>query len=244
MSPTFIIAKRELRANFDTAVPYVVLCLGLPVLAFFFFFYEGGFWQANRASVESLVMFASRGIGVLASVLTMRVMAEEKRSGTLEMLITLPVKEHQVIIGKFLGTWAVVVAALLATLLFPLMMFVWPWHLGPIDAGPVISGYIGLVLASMATVALGMLISSLTESQMIAFFVTFLLVAILTVSGMFVNRIDNEYARIAIAFISFDARMTSFARGLITTRDVLYFVSLTVGFLGTAFWALERRKWA
>ena len=190
MSATLTIAKRELRANFDTAVPYVVLCLGLPLLALLFFRSSNGFWQANRASLESLILYVSRGVAVMASVLTMRVMAEERRSGTLEMLITLPVKDHQVILGKFLGTWAVVLLGVAGTLLFPLMMFGWPWKLGPLDWGPLWVGYLGIVLSSAATVAVGMLISSLTESQVIAFFVTFAVTLVLHLSGMFVDSID------------------------------------------------------
>lgn len=241
---TLTIAKRELRANFDTAVPYVVLCIGLPVLALFFFRTSGGFWQANRATLESLILYVSRGVAVLASVLTMRVMAEERRSGTLEMLITLPVKDHQVILGKFFGTWLVVLLGVAGTLLFPLFMFVWPWNLGPIDGGPLLVGYLGIILSSAATVAIGLLVSSLTESQVIAFFVTFAITLILHLSGAFVDSIDYPPLRLVIAFISFDARIATLARGLVTTRDLLYFASIAILCLMGAFHALERRKWA
>ncbi len=244
MSATLTIARRELKASFDTPVPYVVLCLGLPVLALFFFKSGGGFWQGNRASMTELILYVSRGIAVLASVLTMRVMAEERRSGTLEMLITLPVKDYQVVLGKFLGTWLVILAALAFTLLFPIMMFKYPWNLGALDWGPVAAGYLGIVLASAAAVSLGLLISSLTESQVIAFFVTFAVLALLFASGMFVDGIDHEQLRLVVAFISFDARLSSLARGLITTRDILYFVSITVLCLMATFRVLERRKWA
>lgn len=241
---TLTIAKRELRANFDTAVPYVVLCIGLPVLALFFFRTTGGFWQANRASLESLILYVSRGVAVLASVLTMRVISEERRSGTLEMLITLPVKDHQVILGKFLGTWLVVLLGVAGTLLFPLFMFKWPWNLGPIDAGPLWIGYLGIVLSSAATVSIGLLVSSLTESQVIAFFITFAITLVLHLSGAFVDSIDYPPLRLLVAFVSFDARISTLARGLVTTRDVLYFVSIAVLCLMGAFHALERRKWA
>jgi ABC-2 type transport system permease protein len=244
MSATLTIAKRELRASFDTAVPYVVLCLGLPVLGLFFFRTTGGFWQANRASLETLILYVSRGVAVLASVLTMRVMAEERRSGTLEMLITLPVRDHQVIVGKFLGTWAVVLLGVLGTLLFPLMMFGWPWKLGPLDWGPLWAGYLGILLSSAATVAIGMLISSLTESQVIAFFVTFAVTLVLHLSGAFVDSIEYPPLRLIVAFISFDAKIATLARGLVTTRDVLYFISIAVMCLMASFHALERRKWA
>lgn len=242
MSATLTIARRELRANFDTPVPYVVLCLGLPVLALMFFQSSGGFWQANRASMERLINQLGYGIAVLAPVLTMRVMAEERRSGTLEMLITLPVKDYQVILGKFLGTWFVILAALVISLLFPVMMFKYPWSLGPLAWGPVGAGYFGLVLASAAAVSLGLLISSFTESQVIAFIATFLVLFVLFwVDG---QSIPWEKPAAVLRFISFDEHMSSMARGLITTRDVLYFLSITVLCLMGSFRALERRKWA
>jgi ABC-2 type transport system permease protein len=171
-------------------------------------------------------------------------MAEERRSGTLEMLITLPVRDHQVILGKFLGTWAVVLLGVLGTLLFPLMMFGWPWKLGPLDWGPLWAGYLGILLSSAATVAIGMLISSLTESQVIAFFVTFAVTLVLHLSGAFVDSIEYPPLRLIVAFISFDAKIATLARGLVTTRDVLYFLSIAVMCLMASFHALERRKWA
>lgn len=243
MSATLTIARRELRASFDTPVPYVVLCLGLPVLALLFFqSVAGGFWQANRASMEKLMQLLGYGIAVLAPVLTMRVMAEERRSGTLEMLITLPVKDYQVILGKFLGTWAVILAALAISVMFPLMMFKYPWSLGPLAWGPVGAGYLGLVLASSAAVALGLLISSFTESQVIAFIVTFLLLGLLFWAPA--ESIPWETPRAIVLFISFEEHMNSMSRGLVTTRDVLYFLSITVLCLMGSFRALERRKWA
>ena len=181
MSTTLTIAKREFRSSFDSPVAYVVICLGLIMLGFVFFYLGGGFWQADRATLQQLFIWAPRGLSFLIiPVVTMRLLAEEKRSGTLEMLITLPVRDHEVILGKFLGAWGLVLILIASTALYPLMMFKFPWHLGAIDTGPVWSGYLGLVLYSAASVSIGLLISALTESQVIAFFITFgsLLVAL------------------------------------------------------------------
>jgi ABC-2 type transport system permease protein len=244
MSATLTIAKRELRANFDSPVAYVVICLSLIALGFTFFYYEGGFWQANRASFEMLFVYLPRGLSwVVIPVLTMRLIAEERRAGTLEMLITLPVKDHQVVLGKFLGTWVVVLGLIASTLLFPVLMFKF-WHLGTLDWGPIFAGYIGLVFYSAAAVSLGLLVSSLTESQIIAFFITWLLLLVLHISGMFMNRVDDPSLQQILAFISFDARLVSFSRGLVTTRDLLYFASIAAMSLMASFRALERRKWS
>jgi ABC-2 type transport system permease protein len=124
------------------------------------------------------------------------------------------------------------------------MMFHFPWHLGALDSGPVLTGYLGLVLYSAAAVALGMLISSLTESQVIAFIVTAVILLFLHLIGFAADTTSNPVARDVISFISFDARLAPFTRGQIITRDVVYFVSITVGCLMAAFRALERRKWA
>ena len=127
----------------------------LIMLGFVFFYLNGGFWQADRATLQQLFIWAPRGLSFLiVPVVTMRLLAEEKRAGTLEMLITLPVKDHEVILGKFLGAWGLVLILIASTALYPLMMFKFPWHLGGIDFRAVWSGYLGLVLYSAAAVSI------------------------------------------------------------------------------------------
>jgi ABC-2 type transport system permease protein len=246
MSTTLTIARREFRSSFDSPLAYVVICLGLIMLGFVFFYLNGGFWQADRATLQQLFVWAPRGLSFLiVPVVTMRLLAEEKRSGTLEMLITLPVRDHQVILGKFLGAWGLVLVLIASTAVYPIMMFKFPWHLGALDSGPVYSGYLGLVCYSAAAVAMGLLISALTESQVIAFFITFVMLFLLHfISFGIENASSQPELRAVVSFISFDARLAPFARGQIITRDIVYFLSIAVGCLMAAFRALERRKWA
>jgi len=246
MSTTLTIAKREFRSYFDSPLAYVVICLGLIMLGGFFFFMNGGFWQTDRATLQQMFAMVPRGLSlVIVPVLTMRLLAEEKRSGTLEMLITLPVKDHEVILGKFIGALGLVIVLIASTALYPLMMFKLPWHLGELDTGPVVAGYVGLVLYSAAAVAIGLLISALTDSQVIAFFITWAVLVTLSFLGMTSGvNVQNETLRNVISFISFDTRLAPFSRGVIVTRDIVYFLSITVGCLMAAFRALERRKWA
>jgi len=245
MSTTLTIAKREFRSSFDSPLAYIVICIGLVMLGVFFFFVQD-FFQLDRATLVGLFDLAPRGLSlVIVPVVTMRLMAEEKRSGTLEMLITLPVKDHAVILGKFLGAWALVLILIGSTALFPLMMFRFPWHLGALDTGPVFSGYLGLVCYSAAAVSIGLLISSITESQIIAFLVTWALLTSLAFLGMGATKVFGPgVPRDVLTFLSFDARLAPFARGQIITRDVIYFLSIAVGCLMAAFRMLERRKWA
>ncbi|MCA9624155.1 MAG: ABC transporter permease [Myxococcales bacterium] len=245
MSATLTIAKREFRSYFDSPIAYVVICAGLLALGLVFFFYNGGFFQANRASLVQLFVQVPRGLSFLVvPVITMRLIAEEKRSGTLEMLITLPVRDSDVILGKFLGAWGLVLVLIAATALYPIMMFEFPWDLGSLDSGPILTGYLGLVIYSAAAVSIGLFLSSLTDSQIIAFFITFLLLFFLHMLGTAMSLGLPAAGETVVNFISFDARMNGFIRGVINLRDVIYFLSITVGCLVASFWALERRKWA
>jgi ABC-2 type transport system permease protein len=246
MSTAFTIAKREFRSYFDSPVAYVVICLGLAALGLVFFNLGGGFWQADRATLQQMFVQVPKGLSWLViPVVTMRLLAEEKRSGTLEMLITLPVRDHEVIIGKFLGAWGLVLVLIFSTVLYPLAMFGWPWHLGALDTGPVVSSYVGLMVYSAAATSIGLLISALTESQVIAFFVTFVVLFLLHFLGSSLTlEVLPAKAEWVVAFISFDTRIAPFVRGMVNTRDVIYFLTITAGCLVGSFWALERRKWA
>jgi ABC-2 type transport system permease protein len=239
-----IIAKREFRSYFDSPLAYVVICISFLVLGAFFFLVGGGFWQVDRATVSRMFELAPIGLAFLVvPVVTMRLLAEEKRSGTLEMLITLPVKDSDVILGKYLGALGMLLVLVLSTAVYPLAMFKWPWNLGPLDTGPVFAGYFGLILFSAAAASIGLLLSSLTDSQPIAFFLTVFVLIVLWLTGMAARWVGGPTGNV-LNFIAFDARLAGFTRGLIDTRDVVYFLSVTAVCLVVAFRALERRKWA
>ncbi len=244
MPPMLTIAKREFRSYFDSPLAYVVICVSFLLLGVFFFMYRGGFWQVDQATLQNMFEYVPWGLSVLViPVVTMRLLAEEKHAGTLEMLITLPVKDSDVILGKYLGALGLVLVVVLATLLYPLIMFKWPWDLGALDMGPVLSGYLGLILFSAAATAIGLLISALTDSQAIAFFITFPVLLGLLLIGTFAGTMSGWYGDV-LSYVSFQSRLEGFTRGLIDTRAVVYFLSVTGLALVVAFRALERRKWA
>jgi ABC-2 type transport system permease protein len=240
-----IIARRELRAYFDSLVAYVVLGGSLLALGIVFFLWQGGgFWDVDRATMSSMFRFLPWALTtVVIPLITMRALAEEKRSGTLELLITLPVTDADVILGKYLAALAMLVILLVATLAYPIAIFVWPWHLGALDWGPVWAGYFGLFLYGGAGIAVGMLYSSITESQIIAFFMTAGTLLFLHVIGGLVQYVEGLPGDV-IAFLSFASRYEPFERGLIDTRAVVYFLSIAVICLLVAFRSLESRKWS
>jgi ABC-2 type transport system permease protein len=239
------IAKRELRAYFDSLVAYVVIGGSLLGLGLFFFLFQGGgFWQVDRVTMGRMFEFMPWTLIVLViPLVTMRALAEEKRAGTIELLITLPVTDADVILGKYLAALVMIVILLFATLAYPVAMFVWPWHLGALDWGPVWAGYLGLFLYAAAGTAVGMLFSSITESQIIAFFLTAFTLVFVHVLGYFVEYIPNILGDV-MAFLSFSARYSPFERGLIDTRAIVYFVSVAIICLLVAFRSLESRKWS
>ncbi|HVU00286.1 MAG TPA: ABC transporter permease [Polyangiaceae bacterium] len=244
MNPMLTIARREFRSYFDSPLAYVVICLSLLGIGLMFFLYHGGFWQVDKATVQGIFEWAPIGLATLVvPVVTMRLLAEERRSGTLEMLITLPVSDSDVILGKYFGALGLVLVVIASLLVYPIAMFRWPWNLGPLDWGPVTAGLLGLSLYSAASVAIGLLVTALTESQSIAFFVTFFVLASLWFVPEFVASAAGVQANV-LEFVSFQTRLEGFERGLIDTRDVVYFLSVTALALAFAFRALERRKWA
>jgi ABC-2 type transport system permease protein len=238
------IARREFRAYFDSLVAYVVIGGSLLALGLYFFLFHGGFWQVDRVTMGRMFEFMPIALVVLVvPLITMRSLAEETRAGTIELLITLPVTDAEVILGKYFAALAMIVILLAATLAYPIAMFIFPWHLGALDWGPVWAGYLGLFLYAAAGTSVGMLFSSLTESQIIAFFMTWFTLGFVFVLGQFVEYLPGVLGD-AISFLSFQARYTPFERGLIDTRAVVYFISVSVLCLLFAFRSLESRKWS
>jgi ABC-2 type transport system permease protein len=245
MSPTLVIARREFRSYFDSPLAYVVICLSFLLLGATVFFIKD-YWQVGRATLQPMFEYAPWGLSaIVIPVITMRLLAEERRSGTLEMLITLPLKDSDVILGKYLGAVGLVLMLLVGSMLYPIMMFKWPWHLGPLDMGPVIAGYFGLILYSGAGAAIGLLVSALAESQAVAFFITAFVLVLFWLPGLVREYLNSlGWLGDTLLWVSFSSRLEGFMKGLIDTRDVLYFLSIAVMALVIAFRALERRKWS
>jgi ABC-2 type transport system permease protein len=159
----------------------------------------------------------------------------------------MPVKDSEVILGKYLAALAMVIVLLAATALYPIAMFKAPfhlgWNLGALDTGPVFSGYLGCLFLGGAAVSVGLMFSSLTESDVVAFFLTTGTFAILYALGWLASGVHGPFGD-AVDFISFQSRYQSFARGLIDTRALVYFASVTIVCLLVSFRSLESRRWS
>jgi ABC-2 type transport system permease protein len=244
-SMTMTIAKRELAAYFNSVVTYIVIGVSMVALGLYFFMYQGGFWQVDRVTMQRMFDFLPGALCFVIPLFTMRALADEKRVGTIELLITMPVKDSEVILGKYVAALAIVTMQLALVVLYPLAMFKWPWHLGELDWGAFWVGMFGLFVLSSAGTAIGLMYSSFTDSQILSLFATIATLAALTFIGkLSAFEMLQGWPGDAVAFISLQNRFDPFARGLFDTRAVVYFVSIAVLCLAVAFHALERRKWA
>lgn len=229
------IFRREFRSYFNSAVAYVVIIVFLSIIGWFF---TSNMFLFNVASMRMFFELVPLVFLFFIPAVTMRLLAEERKSGTLELLTTKPVLDVEIILGKFLAAWALLAAALVPTLLYVLTL----GALGSLDLGPVITGYLGLLLMGGVYIAIGILASSLTENQIVAFIIGFLLILALFLMDKVLMYVPESIAS-TMEFLSIDYHFSNIARGVIDSRDILYFVSLLGFSLYLATVSLERRKW-
>ena len=241
MAPAMAVARRELSGYFATPVAYVFIVIFL-VLAGVLTFTLGNFFGRGQADLQPFFSFVPWLFLFLVPALTMRLWAEERRLGTIELLLTLPLPQWQAVVGKFLAAWAFCGIALALT--FPLWITV--NVLGDPDNGVILAGYAGCLLVAGAYLALGAAVSSLTKNQVIAFVLAVALCFIFAAAGSpvvteFLTQRLPVLAEVARA-VSISDRFTGFTRGVIGARDLVFFASFIGFFLFANTVALDHRK--
>ena len=220
------IAKRELAGYFASPVAYVFIVIFL-LLAGFFTFMVGGFFERGEASLESFFLWHPWLYLFLVPAVGMRLWSEERRLGTIELLLTMPVTPWQAIVGKFLASWLFLAIALALT--FPLLLTV--TYLGDPDLGALFCGYLGSVLMAGAYLAVSCMTSALTRNQVVAFIISVVLCLFLILAGwppvtnMLVQWAPPWLVDLVAAF-SVMPHFDSFRRGVIDSRDLVYFLSV------------------
>lgn len=233
--------QREFLGYFRTPVAYVFLAVFLIASAALPWF-VGRFYQSNDASLRSFFFFLPWVYLFLAPAVGMRLWAEEKRSGTWELLLTLPITPVQAVLGKFLAAWAFLTVALALTLPFPLSVA----YLGSPDWGPIVSGYLGAILMAGAYLGVCSLASALTKNQIVSFVLGVVACFILVLLGygpfneLLLGFGLPQAVVDAIATFSFAPHFQAFADGLVTAPAVAFFISLIGGGLALNVIALER----
>lgn len=240
MSRTATLAGRELRSYFQSPAGYIIIALFMLLAGLVFT--AKAFRQGQPASMRPVFEWGTWLLLIICPAISMRAIAEERRIGTFEMLMTAPVNEAQVIVGKFLAAVAFLACMLLPTLVF-VALLEWYGRPGP-DYGELTCGYLGLLLAGAAYLASGLLASTLTASQVLAFLLTLIFWLVLSIGAKLLpQHLSEPWATAAFA-LDPDPRVRDFAIGLIDSSNVVYFASLAVVFLIAASRSLEARRWA
>jgi ABC-2 type transport system permease protein len=242
MSQLPVVFKRELASYFATPLAYVFILIFL-VLSGVFTFYLGGFFEGGQAELSAFFNFHPWLYLFLVPAIAMRLWAEERKSGTIELLMTLPITRFDAVTGKFLAAWVFAGLALLLT--FPMVITV--NYLGQPDNGAIITGYIGSWLLAGAYLAIGSCMSALSKNQVIAFILSVSVCFLFIVSG-FPMVLDGfsawapQWMIDSVASLSFLTRFDAISKGVIDLRDLLYFVTLIAAWLAATAVVIDLKK--
>ena len=239
MNKIWIITKRELASFFDSLTAYVMIILFLGLSGLFTWLVPSNIFVMGQASLNVFFGIAFWSLFFFIPAITMKMIAEENRAGTIELLITKALSDNQIVIGKFLACLILVLIALACTLPYYITIS----RLGNIDDGAVIGGYIGLILLSSAYIAIGLFASSVTTNQIVAFLVAlfigiFFQVLFDVIGSSFTGTVGNVFN-----YLSIRSHFDSISRGVLDSRDLIYFGSIVVIGLMLSQFMLSKRNW-
>lgn len=224
MHAIWIIAKRELNAFFDSLIAYIILTLFLGFSGFFTWIYGSDIFIVGQASLDVFFGISFWTLFFFIPAVTMRMLAEEKRSGTIELLLTKAVTEQQVVLGKFVACLILIAIALVLTLPYYITLM----NIGNVDHGAIITGYLGLILMSAAYISIGLYTSSITNNQIVAFLGALFI-------GLFFHLLFNVLAGNSTGFLgslfntlSLSTHFDSISRGVLDSKDIIYFLSIII----------------
>ena len=220
--PAFVIMNRELRSYFSGPMGYIVTGLFLIISGLLFF---AAFFLQNRAELRNFFSMLPILLSFFIPAITMRIFSEEKRVGSIETLMTLPVREIDVVTGKYLAVFVESLVMIAPTLFYVITAEIF----GSPDYGPIIGGYMGAIFICAAFSAIGLFSSSITKNQIIAFAVAMAICLALTFVESFLVFLPDGIVKL-FSFLSASVHFGSISKGIVDTRDLLYFVSLTALF--------------
>ncbi len=248
------IFKKEMRLYFTSPIAWVILTIFTLITGYFFYSIFAYYTLASMQSMMNPMM--AREMNVTDSVLrplfsnisvillllmplvTMRLFAEERRSGTIELLLTYPIRDGAVLLGKYLAALAMYGVMLALTLVYPALVL----YFARVEWGVLATGYLGLLLMGATFLAVGMFASSLTENQIVASIITFGVLLIFWVIGWSADYAGGAWGRV-LSHISLLEHFDSFAKGVLDTKDILYYVNFTIVALFLTLRSLEARRW-
>ncbi|WP_405225237.1 gliding motility-associated ABC transporter permease subunit GldF [Dokdonia sp. Asnod1-B02] len=241
----FAILKKEISSFFSSAIGYLVIGLFIVVTGLFLWVFQGPFniTETGFADLAPFFQIAPWIFIFLIPAITMRSFSEEQKVGTLELLLTKPISKLQLTLGKFLGAFALIMLAIIPTLIYVVAIYQLGNPVGNLDVGVTIGSYIGLMLLAATFTAIGIFASSLTDNQIIAFiiavFLSFFLYFGLEGIAAFST---TSSVRDFINSMGIQSHYTSISRGVVDTRDLIYFISVTAFFIIITMMKLHKRS--
>lgn len=232
----FAIMKKELQAFFFSPVAYIVFSAFLVIVGYLF-------WvvliASSRATIEPVLYNAAFVLLLASPVLTMRLLSEEKKNKTIELLLTAPIEPHEIVLGKFLACFILYLVLFLLTVQYPIIIS----NYSPeFDFGPVYSGYIGLILLGAAYIAVGIFASAVSENQIVSAMISFGILIIFWIFGWAKHALNNGFGEMLGNLSLFD-RFAEFLRGITDSCNVVYFIVFTFIWLFLATRVLESDRW-
>ena len=236
MNKIWTISKRELQSFFDSLMAYVMIIMFLGFSGFFTWLFGSDVFFVQQASLQSFFGIAYWTLFFFIPALTMRQFAEENRSGTIELLLTKPISDWQVVLGKFLSTLILIIIALVLTIPYYISVA----NLGPIDHGAVWSGYLGLILMSAAYISIGIFTSSISNNQIVGYLLAlFIGIFFQIIFGILSGSIGGFFGKL-LDYLSVSTHFESISRGVIDSKDIIFFLSII--FLGLVLTEVNIRK--
>ncbi len=237
MSKVLTLVKKELNSYFNSPLGYIVVSIFLVMSGWLF---VQTFFVIGQASMRSFFDLLPVIFMFILPAVTMSSWSEEKRSGTVEVLMTFPVRSAEVVIAKFLSSFIFLSIMLLSTAAIPIMVSV----LGSPDRGVILAGYLGALLLGSAYIAVGLWVSSITENQIISFIVAVVIIFMFYIIGnsFVIGSLPTEIAS-AAKFLSFSAHFNSILRGVISLSDIVYYLSIVAFFLFLNTRVVNLKNW-
>ncbi|MBD3272307.1 MAG: ABC transporter permease subunit [Elusimicrobia bacterium] len=229
------ITEKEIRSFFNSPVAYIAITIFLLWVGWFF---ASPIFLIQQVTINHMLENIPLILVFITPAITMRLMAEEYKLGTIETLSIQPIEDHEIIIGKYCAAVFLLSVAILGSLIHPISLM----FLGEVDWGQVVSSYIGLLLMGSAFASVGLFASSLTRNQIIAWLTGMFLCFIFFLVGKILIIVPG-FIRPIVDFIGMDSHFENFAKGVIDTRDVLYFASIIIVFVYASLLVVVNKRW-
>lgn len=239
MDSVIPIFKKEFRGYFQSPIAYIFITVFL-VMLHGLLFWATGFLVIGQAQLREFFGLISIMLIFFVPAISMRLWSEEMKLGTMELLMTFPVRDWEAVVAKFLAALAMIAVAILLTIPLPISVGI----AGNLDAGPVIGGYLGALLLGAAYLAIGAWTSSTTSNQIVSFILALLILLVGSLGLDWIRQFSPSWIAPWLSYLSLREHFDNIARGVVDIRDIVYYLSVTGFFLYLNVRAVESRKWS